>query len=63
MLTFCSHSIWDDVEDRMLARLKDRYPFVRTQAVIALSPLQDSQSKNDLIVQEFLQLLRNDSNK
>src|SRR5690348_13819001 len=35
-----SNSLWDEIEDKMMQRIKDKHPLGRSQAVIALARLQ-----------------------
>ena len=42
-------------------RVHDKYPSVRCQAVIALSRLQDPRNPKDVVVAEYVHLLKVDS--
>lgn len=44
-------------------RVHDKYPSVRCQAVIALSRLQDPRNPKDVVVAEYVHLLKVDSSK
>ncbi|NXU41310.1 CND3 protein, partial [Drymodes brunneopygia] len=54
--------LFDKLNEAMLARLKDKFPSVRIQAVLALSRLQDPKDENCPVVNIYSTLLENDSN-
>ncbi|KAK2143344.1 hypothetical protein LSH36_852g00004, partial [Paralvinella palmiformis] len=49
--------LYDEIFEAMLTRLKDKYPTVRTQAVLALTRLQDPQNKECLVISSYMFLL------
>ncbi|XP_039920395.1 condensin complex subunit 3 isoform X2 [Hirundo rustica] len=54
--------LFDKINEAMLIRLKDKFPSVRIQAVLALSRLQDPKDENCPVVNIYSTLLENDSN-
>ncbi|NWV05263.1 CND3 protein, partial [Ptilonorhynchus violaceus] len=54
--------LFDKINEAMLIRLKDKFPNVRIQAVLALSRLQDPKDENCPVVNIYSTLLENDSN-
>ncbi|NWT49956.1 CND3 protein, partial [Erythrocercus mccallii] len=54
--------LFDKINEAMLIRLKDKFPSVRIQAVLALSRLQDPKDENCPVVNIYSMLLENDSN-
>ncbi|NXO83320.1 CND3 protein, partial [Sitta europaea] len=54
--------LFDKINEAMLIRLKDKFPSVRIQAVLALSRLQDPKDENCAVVSIYSTLLENDSN-
>ncbi|XP_005045481.1 PREDICTED: condensin complex subunit 3 [Ficedula albicollis] len=54
--------LFDKINGAMLIRLKDKFPSVRIQAVLALSRLQDPKDENCPVVNIYSMLLENDSN-
>uniref|UniRef100_A0A8C5SYH6 Non-SMC condensin I complex subunit G n=1 Tax=Malurus cyaneus samueli TaxID=2593467 RepID=A0A8C5SYH6_9PASS len=54
--------LFDKINEAMLIRLKDKYPSVRIQAVLALSRLQDPKDENCPVVNIYSTMLENDSN-
>ncbi|NXR83818.1 CND3 protein, partial [Pycnonotus jocosus] len=54
--------LFDKINEAMLSRLKDKFPSVRIQAVLALSRLQDPKDENCPVVNIYSTLLENDSN-
>ncbi|XP_063257762.1 condensin complex subunit 3 [Prinia subflava] len=54
--------LFDKINEAMLIRLKDKFPSVRIQAVLALSRLQDPKDANCPVVNIYSTLLENDSN-
>ncbi|NXD20422.1 CND3 protein, partial [Spelaeornis formosus] len=54
--------LFDQINEAMLVRLKDKFPSVRVQAVLALSRLQDPKDENCPVVNIYSTLLENDSN-
>ncbi|NXI44130.1 CND3 protein, partial [Galbula dea] len=54
--------LFDKISETMLIRLKDKFPNVRIQAVLALSRLQDAKDENCPVVNTYNTLLENDSN-
>lgn len=42
--------LFDKINEAMLARLRDKFPSVRVQAVLALSRLQDPKDENCPVV-------------
>ncbi|NXQ53528.1 CND3 protein, partial [Anthoscopus minutus] len=54
--------LFDKINEAMLIRLKDKFPSVRIQAVLALSRLQDPKDENCPVVNIYTTLLENDSN-
>lgn len=55
--------MWDDIEENLVVRMKDVYAPVRCQAILALARIQDSKTKNDPIVTEYLNILSSDPSK
>ncbi|CAN8208227.1 unnamed protein product [Coccothraustes coccothraustes] len=54
--------LFDKINGAMLIRLKDKFPSVRIQAVLALSRLQDPKDEDCPVVNIYSTLLENDSN-
>ncbi|NXI81637.1 CND3 protein, partial [Rhipidura dahli] len=54
--------LFDKINEAMLIRLKDKFPSVRIQAVLALSRLQNPKDENCPVVNIYSTLLENDSN-
>ncbi|NWV45589.1 CND3 protein, partial [Daphoenositta chrysoptera] len=54
--------LFDKINEAMLIRLKDKFPSVRIQAVLALSRLQNPKDENCPVVNIYCTLLENDSN-
>ncbi|XP_019408832.1 PREDICTED: condensin complex subunit 3 isoform X2 [Crocodylus porosus] len=54
--------LFDKINEAMLIRLKDKFPSVRIQAVLALSRLQDPKDENCSVVNVYNTLLENDTN-
>ncbi|XP_019381983.1 PREDICTED: condensin complex subunit 3 isoform X1 [Gavialis gangeticus] len=54
--------LFDKINEAMLIRLKDKFPNVRIQAVLALSRLQDPKDENCSVVKVYNTLLENDTN-
>ncbi|XP_041909672.1 condensin complex subunit 3 isoform X1 [Corvus kubaryi] len=54
--------LFDKINEAMLIRLKDKFPSVRIQAVLALSRLQNPKDENCPVVNVYSTLLENDSN-
>ncbi|XP_066173284.1 condensin complex subunit 3 [Sylvia atricapilla] len=54
--------LFDKINETMLSRLKDKFPSVRIQAVLALTRLQDPKDENCPVVNVYSNLLENDSN-
>ncbi|NXO11713.1 CND3 protein, partial [Oriolus oriolus] len=54
--------LFDKINEAMLFRLKDKFPSVRVQAVLALSRLQNPKDENCPVVNIYSTLLENDSN-
>ncbi|NXY18527.1 CND3 protein, partial [Atrichornis clamosus] len=53
--------LFNKINEAMLIRLKDKFPNVRTQAILALSRLQDAKDENCPVVNVYITLLENDS--
>ncbi|XP_015098027.1 condensin complex subunit 3 isoform X2 [Vicugna pacos] len=54
--------LFDEINEAMLIRLKDKIPNVRIQAVLALSRLQDPKDDECPVVNAYATLIENDSN-
>ncbi|XP_041131709.1 condensin complex subunit 3-like [Polyodon spathula] len=54
--------LFDRIHEAMLVRVKDKFPNVRIQAVLAMARLQDPQDGDCPTVNAYLLLLENDSN-
>ncbi|XP_007517940.1 condensin complex subunit 3 [Erinaceus europaeus] len=54
--------LFDNINEAMLIRLKDKIPNVRIQAVLALSRLQDPKDEECPVVNAYITLIENDSN-
>ncbi|NXR59239.1 CND3 protein, partial [Rhadina sibilatrix] len=54
--------LFDKINEAMLIRIKDKFPNVRSQAVLALSRLQDPKDENCPVVNIYSTMLENDSN-
>ncbi|XP_052055160.1 condensin complex subunit 3 [Apodemus sylvaticus] len=54
--------VFDEINEAMLIRLKDKIPNVRIQAVLALSRLQDPKDDDCPVVDAYVTLIENDSN-
>ncbi|NWU10276.1 CND3 protein, partial [Cephalopterus ornatus] len=54
--------LFDQINEAMLIRLKDKFSNVRIQAVLALARLQDPKDENCPVVSIYSTLLENDSN-
>ncbi|XP_078266980.1 condensin complex subunit 3 [Rhinoraja longicauda] len=54
--------LYDCIYDAMLVRLKDKFPNVRIQAVLALARLQDPNDENCPVINAFLYLIECDIN-
>ncbi|NXM96335.1 CND3 protein, partial [Sylvia borin] len=54
--------LFDKINETMMIRLKDKFPSVRIQAVLALTRLQDPKNENCPVVNVYSNLLENDSN-
>ncbi|XP_063086189.1 condensin complex subunit 3 isoform X2 [Cavia porcellus] len=54
--------LFDKINEAMLIRLKDKVPNVRTQAVHALSRLQDPKDDECSVINAYITLIENDSN-
>nr|XP_045017524.1 condensin complex subunit 3 isoform X2 [Jaculus jaculus] len=54
--------LFDEINEAMLIRLKDKIPNVRIQAVLALSRLQDPKNDECPVINAYVTLIENDSN-
>ncbi|XP_072352561.1 condensin complex subunit 3 isoform X8 [Scyliorhinus torazame] len=54
--------LYDHIYEAMLVRLKDKFPNVRIQAVLALSRLQDPTDENCPVIDAYLHLIECDTN-
>ncbi|NXM66416.1 CND3 protein, partial [Serilophus lunatus] len=54
--------LFDNIKEAMLIRVKDKFSYVRIQAISALSRLQDPKDENCPVVKIYSVLLRGDSN-
>ncbi|XP_067845449.1 condensin complex subunit 3 [Heptranchias perlo] len=54
--------LYDCIYEAMLVRLKDKFPNVRIQAVLALARLQDPTDENCPVIDAYLYLIERDTN-
>ncbi|XP_051896147.1 condensin complex subunit 3 [Pristis pectinata] len=54
--------LYDRIYEAMLVRLKDKFPNVRIQAVLALARLQDPTDENCPVIDAYLYLIESDTN-
>ena len=54
--------LFDRIYDCMLIRLRDKFPTIRTQAVLALYRLQEPTDEECPVISSFLHLMENDNN-
>ena len=59
----CSDDLFEQLRSALVARLSDKVPGVRAEAVRAAHRLQDPTDGEDEIVTEFVRLLTSDSSK
>ena len=55
-----SDVLWDQLQESMLDRLRDKVPLVRAHAVAALERLQDPSDKEDPVCTEYVRMLQAD---
>jgi len=59
---FLDEDLSDSIYDCMMIRIKDRFPPIRIQAVLALVRLQDPEDEECPIIEAFLHSMRIDTN-
>ena len=55
--------MFDALDESLLARLRDKVPNVRVEAVKAVGRLQDPSNPDDPVVNEFVRMLMSDTSK